>query len=368
MMNRALIALGMSLSILVTGTARAVPVVSMDEEPRSEATAQELKLGKKTAEAIEEHFNIIHDPALTARVEMIVNRLKPHMQRVLDYNVSIIDHEMVNAFAISGGNMYVATGMLDHVKTDHELAGVIAHEMVHADRKHVIVQTARNSRMTLLAVAAAIASKGHGAAILAANALQVAVMGAYSIDLEKEADARGIDALTKAGYDPVGMLTLQERLSEDEMKRPQLDLGIYQTHPDTRERIAAAESYMKNSGIPVNRKYSLGLLRVRVSHDDGDVLLTIDGSELARAWSSKDTDEIFQKMADVLSNALQLETAPFDVRVQQDRDGRSLFIAGRRVISEHDADGSIDVDVLRERIHAALTDARRSHPMADYFK
>lgn len=181
-----------------TGAVYAAPVLSSGDVA-TEATPQEIKIGKKGIEQIEKNWTILKNPVHQARVDTIVGRLKPYMERNLSYDVRIADHEMINAFALAGGTMYVTTGMLDFVKSDLELAGVIAHEMVHADRKHVITQMARNERMTLLAIAAIIASKGEGGAMIAANAVQVAVMGAYSIDIEKEADARGIDALVKAG-------------------------------------------------------------------------------------------------------------------------------------------------------------------------
>lgn len=291
------------------------------------------------------------------------------MERRLPYKVFIIDHEMVNAFAIAGGNMYVATGMLDFVKSDLELAGVIAHEMVHADKKHVIIQMARNERMTLLALAAIIASRGSGAGIIAANAVQVAVMGAYSIDIEKEADALGIDVLTSAGYNPVGMLTLQERLEEESMKRPHIDYGIYQTHPDTDERIRAVIKYMEDNDIDVNRKYALGLLRTNVDVVSDVMVLEMDDEVIWRGANDERTKLLFERIAEDLTKHLQLETLPFDVRVQGSAPDRALWVKGRRIVRESELpEGTDSLDDLRENIHSALSKARRLHPMADYFK
>lgn len=334
----------------------------------SDATPHEEKLARRTKAEIEKHFEILHDPVRQARVEMIVERLRPFMERDLDYEVFVIDHEMTNAFAISGGAMYVSTGMLEFVRSDLELAGVIAHEMVHADRKHVIIQMARNDRMSLIALAAAIASKGHGAAMMAVSALQVAVMGAYSIDIEKEADARGIDALTHAGYDPVGVLTLQERLREEAMKRPQIDPGIYQTHPETKERIAAAEKYMLDNGLPVHRKSSLGLLRTSVRSDDGVLSLEVDGVSVLSGDVSADGRELFDRIAADIDERLQLETAPFDLRVQGEGRSKALFISGRRLARESETAPYGGVEMLRSGLHERLAEARDSHPLADYFK
>lgn len=350
--------------ILITGAVISAPVICY----ASDASKQEAKLGQRTKAEIEKHFDILHDPARQARVEMIVERLRPYMSRDLDYEVFIIDHEMTNAFAISGGAMYVSTGMLDFVRTDLELAGVIAHEMVHADRKHVMIQMARNQRMTLIALAAAIASKGSGAGMMAASALQVAVMGEYSVDIEKEADALGIDALSRAGYNPVGMLTLQERLMAEALKRPQIDLGIYRTHPETRERIASAAKYMSDNGIDVKRKLSLGVLRTSVTSEDGRVSLDVDGTSVVSGDASSETFDLLERIAHDIDDRLQLETAPFDLRVQGIGSDKALFISGKRAVKESEMSELGGVDSLREGLHARLAAARDSHIMADYFK
>jgi predicted Zn-dependent protease len=356
---------------LTAGALHAAPAVVSSHDAAvvsSDATPQEIRLGQRGVEEIESHWTIINNPVLQARVETIVGRLKPFMERNLSYDVRIADLEMVNAFSLSGGTMYVTTGMLDFVRTDLELAGVIAHEMVHADRKHVITQMARNDRMTLLTLATVILSRGEGAAVIAASAIQVAVMGSYSIDLEKEADARGIDALVRAGYNPVGMLTLQERLQEESLRRAQVDPGIYRTHPEAKERIAAAVKYMKGHGAPVHRKYSLGALRTSVETASGDLVLTLDGQAAWRGADDGPTRALFNRVASDLWDALQLETAPYDIRVEGLGRSEAFLIRGRTIVKGSELPvGTAALSSLREGVHKAVTEARQSHPMADYY-
>jgi Zn-dependent protease with chaperone function len=339
------------------------------ESASSDITSQEAKLRDRASEEIEKRWTVLTNPALQARVDTIIRRLEPFMRRKLDYDASIIDHEMVNAFALAGGKIYVTTGMLEFVKTDLELAGVLAHEMIHADRKHVIIQTARNNKMTLIAIAAAIASRGSGAALVAANALQVAVMGAYSIDIEKEADAGGIDALVLAGYTPVGMITLQERLKEERMKHPEVDAGIYQTHPEVDERIRAAEKYMDEHDIPVHRKHALGNLRASVGVVSGDLTLALDGEPVWLGRDDERTRTLFDRVAEDIWNYLQLETVPYEMRVEGDGARSSFFIGNKKIISEDEIpNGAQSLAELRDGIQRALNLARRSHPLADYYK
>jgi Zn-dependent protease with chaperone function len=373
MRTAGILAVMAAVIVLSPGAVSAAPGVVSPDTPPSDATPQEIKISERASSEIEKNWPVLVNPVYRAKVETIVNRLSPHMERNLPYDVGIIDHKMVNAFALAGGRMYVTTGMLDFVKTDVELAGVIAHEMVHADRKHVIIQSARNNRMTLLAIMAAIASKGSAAAMIAANVLQVAIMGAYSIDLEKEADALGIDVLARAGYNPVGMLTIQERLKEERLKHPDIDPGIYQTHPEADERIAAAEKYLNDHGVPIRRKYALGNLRPSVGETSGDLstALFIDDDVVWRGRGDEPTRELFGRVADALREHLQLETVPFDIRVESGPDGanQAFYVGPRKIVAAEEAPpGAEPLPALRENVQRALSRARMDHPMADYYK
>lgn len=357
---------------MTAGAVTAAPAAPSEhgEEPvSSDATPQELKLAKKSIEQIEKRWTVVKNPILQARVATIMRRLEPYMSRKLNYEVRIVDQEMVNAFSLPGGTMYVCTGMLDFVKTDLELAGVIAHEMAHADRKHVITQVARNNRMTLLGIAALIASRGQAPVLVMTEALQVAVMGAYSIDIEKEADAIGIDALVKAGFNPVGVLTLQERMDEESLKRAYFDPGIAQTHPDTKERIAAAAKYMADHRIPINRKYALGTLRMDVTAVSGDLALTIDGVPVWRGRDDEPTKALLSRVAASLRELLQLETAPYDIRVEGEGRAAALLLEGKRIVASRELPAGLEPLLsLREGIQRAMNASKRAHPLADYYQ
>ena len=249
-------------------------------EPTDKTIPREIKIGKKTAEQVEKQFPRVLDPSSEAKLAMIAGRLTPYLKRELQYNVKILEMKDPNAFALPGGFTYITTGMLDFLMSDDEIAAILAHEFVHADRAHGIIQAARNNRLSLLTLAGMIAATqgGGAAAAMLSSAIQTAIMGAYSIELEKEAEAMGIDIMHKAGYNPAAMLTTMERLQVERMKRAYVDPGIFQTHPDVEERVRAALKYMKDNGIEVDRKDVVSKLVTEVTTTDGRLVLTIDGS------------------------------------------------------------------------------------------
>jgi hypothetical protein len=120
----------------------------------------------------------------------------------------------------------------------------------------------------------------------------------------------------------------------------------------------------------VNRKYALGVLRPRVDSEavPGCLALTIDGGVVWRGPDDAETMEVFERVASELWNMLQLETAPYDIRVEGVWPDESLFIMGRAIARGGDLpEGVSPLSELREGIQLAVTAARRSHPMADYF-
>ena len=339
--------------------------------PTTKTIKREIKIGTKVAAEVEKQYPRVLDPAQEARLAMIASKLTPHMQRNLEYDVKIIELKEPNAFSLPGGRTYFTTGMLAFLKSEAEIAAVMAHEFVHADRAHGIVQSARNNRLSFLTIAGIIAATqgGGAAAMLLSSALQTAMMNSYSIDLEKEADARGIDALYKAGYNPAAMLTMMERLRIEKLKHAYVDPGIFQTHPETENRVEAALKYMKSKGLEVQRKDVVQSLKIDTVHVSGDVRLTVDGASLISLKDDPASSVLLEKLAARLTDRLELELAPYDLQVSRVNGGDVLMIRGREVLSAADLLPSMPtLAEIRNRINDALNKARRGNPLTDYFK
>jgi hypothetical protein len=329
---------------------------------------KELELGEKVAAEIEGHWNRIVDPAKIAHVSMIAEKLIPHLERTLPFEVRLIEDKTPNAFALPGGIVFVTTGMLDFVRSDHELAAILAHEFIHTDRRHGMIQVARNERLNLLSLAVVIASKGQGAALLMAGLAQVAIMNNYSRDLEEEADREGLAVLFHAGYEPSGMVTVMERLSEEKLKRPYVDPGIFQSHPDVEDRVNYLIETMRNNGWKLQRKIPLRLLRPRWIDKEGRSSLFLDQTLL---WSVPEgvlSKKEMNALVEVLDENLQLELPPYDIHLLEE-DGSSVFRIGFSLfLKEPLPVGADPLPQVRERLLQALREAQRKHPLGNYLR
>lgn len=106
----------------------------------------DIELGRQTKQQIESdpaQFPIM-SPAqypqqytyLRAIVQDILDKGEVKYKDEFDWEIHIIDSDIKNAFCTPGGYMYVYTGLIKYLDSVSSLAGVIGHEMAHADKRH----------------------------------------------------------------------------------------------------------------------------------------------------------------------------------------------------------------------------------------
>lgn len=121
----------------------------------------------------------------------------------------VMETDEINAFANADKQIYVYTGLLKFVNNDAELAGVIAHEIGHIVNNHVAKQNVINT-VTSTAIYNANVDYRIKAAANVTNNLSMLKM---SRSEEYEADITGVDLMTKAGYNPLAMVSVLYKIS-----------------------------------------------------------------------------------------------------------------------------------------------------------
>ena len=189
----------------------------------------------------------ILDPTLTEYVEGVGARLAAQARRKdeLEYEFSILNDSVPNAWALPGGKIVINRGLLVELDSEAELAAVLGHEIVHADAAH---GARAQSKGMLTQAGAVISMVVLGSTIDDRAAREVAMMvpalGAqmltqkYGRDAERESDEYGMLYMSEAGYDPQGAVELQETFVELSEGRNQDWLsGLFASHPPSRERV-----------------------------------------------------------------------------------------------------------------------------------
>lgn len=169
----------------------------------------------------------------------------------LNFTFTVLDDELINAFALPGGYVHVTRGLLALAENEAEMASVLGHEIGHVTARHAAQRysqsMAANIGVGVLGVLGAVAGLPAGTADLAGFGAQ-AYLQSYSRDQELEADKLGIRYMTRAGYDPAAMATffrkldaytqLQAALVGDPGSGERFD--IMASHPRTADRVTQA--------------------------------------------------------------------------------------------------------------------------------
>lgn len=333
------------------------PSYSKDVKPKEDEV--EEKIGKEAAAEIEDEFGVVNDKEQTRRLTNIVQRLVTYATKTppsFSFTCTILDSTDVNAFSIPGGYIYVTKGLLDFVQSDHELAAVLAHEIGHSVLRHAIKKMQKDKKVfintNLGALLAAILTKepsSIGPLYIAANAIRTDVLSGYGRKAELEADAQSVHTLYAAGYNPVGALTMLERLMRQQNRHPQVEMGIFQTHPDPELRVKEAYSLLKQLGVPVNRRLvtqnTIINVKLETSSPDSPALLLFNDAELAKLYGYKDGKAPYERAKDYQENlTLMFQNGMENGQVRKVENEKSVSImAGKTLLlmlTEDDARGA----------------------------
>jgi len=135
-----------------------------------------------------------------------------------DVSLFAVRDPEINAFAMPGGFIGINSGLVVSSRSESELAGVVAHEIGHVTQRHIargMTQQSQSSAIMMAtmaaALAAALAGGGGNLAVGVAAFGQAAAVNrqlGFSRDAEREADRVGFQMMSRAGYDPQGMVDM----------------------------------------------------------------------------------------------------------------------------------------------------------------
>ncbi|MFC5992578.1 M48 family metalloprotease [Limoniibacter endophyticus] len=195
------------------------------------------------------------DPKLERMVAKVVGSLTAESDNPNQtYRITILNSPNVNAFALPGGYLYVTRGLLALANDSAELAAVIAHEMAHVTANHGV---ARQQKEAEEAVASKVVSDVLGNSqdarvALIRNQLSLAQ---FSRNQELEADAIGIKAMARAGYDPFAAAAFLQSMARyadfrTVTRAKDANLDFLASHPNAPQRIELARRHARGIGAP----------------------------------------------------------------------------------------------------------------------
>ena len=211
---------------------------------------QEISIGTEAAPEFEKEFGgKVPDKRLQAYVQMVGAKVSAVSEREeIPYEFTLVRSKIPNAFALPGGKIFITAGLMSKMTNERQLAAVLAHETGHVAAQHNVLGMQQQMGARVLAdLAGQLAGEEKGDAAQAATQIVAGMVGLkYSRKHEYKADELGIRYMTRAGYNPWGMvelLTVLLNLSESE---PGSLTEMFQTHPLTSKRIEEAKEIIED--------------------------------------------------------------------------------------------------------------------------
>ena len=231
--------------------------------------AEEQALGQSVSLKIREKYGVAQDAGVHRYVSLVGLALAQGSTRpALPWTFIVLDTDAVNAFAAPGGYIHVTRGALAMLKSESELAGLLAHELIHVTEKHTIRAIQKGK---LVQMGAAETLSGNS------GLMERAVNASYSHILdnnfgradENESDEKGAALANKTGYAPNGMIGFLTSLKERNKAKKEKS-GLFASHPEMQERLdritkqITTQKLMASASLPERYKKNINYTLVDV--------------------------------------------------------------------------------------------------------
>jgi len=255
--------------------------------------SDEYRLGAMVAKELRDQNGLLEDPETIEYINNIGQRLASQSAMGgQNFHYFVVKDTQINAFAVTGGYVFINAGLILATSSESELAGVMAHETAHITQHHIARMLADQSKQSLATAAMMIGAILLGAvgggqaaegALAATQGLAVQHQINFTRDNEKEADRVGIGYLAGAGFDPNGMGSMFETMARHEGLAATYIPAMLIDHPMDSDRVA--EQNARAAQFPPVRfhdslSYELIRERTRVLTATGD-------TDLAAQYASK---------------------------------------------------------------------------------
>ncbi|MBA4250455.1 MAG: peptidase M48 [Chlorobiaceae bacterium] len=191
----------------------------------------------------------------------------PKIERanVFQYSVEIIARDdVLNAFVLPGGRMFVYTGLLKYLDSEAALAGILAHEVAHAEERHATERMTKQYGISIL-IGIILGDKPSQLAEIAANLFAGLTLLANSRADEDQSDLRSFEYLQDTKYYPGSVKFFFEKMRDEGIvnSNPAKIETFLSTHPNPIERIAVTNQRLQQAGIAVKdwRSNDAGIFR-----------------------------------------------------------------------------------------------------------
>lgn len=218
--------------------------------------AEEIRIGQQIAGNLLGVAPLVRDEALQRYVNQVGMWVARQGERArLPWRFGVVESDDINAFAAPGGYIFLTRGLYQRLNNEAELAGVLAHEVGHVQRKHHLKLLQKSQAVAVLGSLLGHKLKDENQLVqnLIGNGAEV-VARSLDKDAEYEADRIGLILSARAGYDAYALPAVLADIGHVAQSDKRVSL-LFKTHPHPDERLGrlAEASAERLDGLPEGR-------------------------------------------------------------------------------------------------------------------
>lgn len=218
-------------------------------DPLTLSTSEQITLGLKAAPALVDQYDGLSTDATQKELLNRVGSLLAGHEMVgkagWQFQFQLLaEPDVLNAFVLPGGQIFVTTGLLNRIRTEGEVAALLAHQIAHVLARDAITKLAVDMKET-------------GADVTGADAQGLMVSQLVGLNFttaqETAADALALKLMSDVGYSPNAMLGLLQVLGTAYYAGAQVE--YFTTHPNPASRVADIQARIVElfpQGVPEN--------------------------------------------------------------------------------------------------------------------
>jgi predicted Zn-dependent protease len=216
---------------------------------------QEVALGLQSAPAMIQQYGGLHPNARGQElVKTVGQRIVQNSDAIgspYQYDFHLLaEPDVVNAFALPGGQVFITAALFERLENQDQLAGVLGHEIAHVVARHGAQRIAKQQLSQGLTGAAVVASGDYNTA-QAAQLIAGLINMSYGRDQELQSDELGVRFMYQAGYDPAALIGVMDILAKAGGGQRQPE--FFSTHPNPENRVARIREAIQKYANPADQ-------------------------------------------------------------------------------------------------------------------
>lgn len=214
---------------------------------------KEKTLGAEAApEFVKQYGGDIPSASIQKYVSDLGHQLAQVSERPeLDWEFHAVDSSVINAFALPGGKVFITRGLMEELRSEAQLAGVLGHEVGHVTAQHIGQQMTRAMIITGIGVGVGVAGQQSDEDWMTVLGVGTSVGGglyllSYGRNQETQSDELGVRYMTRLGYNPIGQVQVMKVLKRASGGGGGAGMEFLATHPYPDTRIKHLNSIIKD--------------------------------------------------------------------------------------------------------------------------